>query len=430
VVARADPSKRTAAPAARELAAAAAGQGRPPHGPPLARRASEMPGPIELLWALPWILFAAIAPLVVRWRPRLADSPPPPRHDAPLVSIIVPARNEAENISACIATLTNTLYPNREIIVVDDGSEDGTTDIARILAARSNGAIRLIEGAPLPDGWLGKCWACWQGYQAARGQLLLFTDADTRHDDELLGRAVGALARPGVELVTTLPRQLMESFWERVVLPHIFTLLALRYRDPRRVNRARNPRDVLANGQFILMRRATYEALGGHEAVRGEVVEDVRLAQRVVRAGGRIYLAHAADLMETRMYRSLDAIIEGWSKNLAQGIRGTVTPALQLPLPWIVGVLTIGFWTVPPLLFMLSLLTPLSANVGSWAMTATFVSFAFWAYIHARMGVPIRHALFFPLGAFIAGALFLRSALQGRRVRWKGRTYDIDGMAP
>jgi chlorobactene glucosyltransferase len=386
-----------------------------------------MPGPIELFWALPWIVFAIAAPLLLRWRPRLADSAPPARDAAPLVSIIVPARNEADNISACIATLTNTAYPNREIIVVDDGSVDGTTDIARILAARSNGAIRLIEGAPLPDDWLGKCWACWQGYQAARGEVLLFTDADTRHDDELLGCAVGALNQPGVELVTTLPRQLMESFWERVVLPHIFTILALRYRDPRRINRTTNPREVLANGQFILMRRTTYEALGGHEAVRGAVTEDVRLAQRVVAAGGHVYLAHAADLMETRMYRSLDGIVEGWTKNLAPGMRGTVAPVFERVLPWVVGLLTIGFWTVPAALFALSLLTPVSAAVGSWAMTATFVSFAFWAYIHARMGVPVRHALFFPLGGLVAGCLFLRSALGGRRIRWKGRTYDLDG---
>ena len=388
-----------------------------------------MPGPVELLWALPWILFAIGAPLLLRWRPRLADSAPPPPDAAPLVSIIVPARDEAENISACIATLTNTAYPNREIIVVDDGSVDGTTDIARILAARSNGAIRLIEGEALPDGWLGKCWACWQGYQAARGELLLFTDADTRHDDELLGCAVGALGRPGVELVTTLPRQLMESFWERVVLPHIFTMLALRYRDARRINRARDPRDVVANGQFILIRRSTYESLGGHHAVRGEVVEDVRLAQRVVRAGGRVYLAYAPDLMETRMYRSLDGIVEGWTKNLAAGM-GPVAPLLVRTLPWIVGILTIGFWTVPASTFALSLITPISGNVGAWAMTATFVSFGFWAYIHARMGVPLRHALFFPLGGLVAGLLFLRSAAGGRRIRWKGRTYDLGGQAP
>jgi chlorobactene glucosyltransferase len=388
-----------------------------------------MPGPVELLWALPWILFAIGAPLLLRWRPRLADSAPPPPDAAPLVSIIVPARDEAENISACIATLTNTAYPNREIIVVDDGSVDGTTDIARILAARSNGAIRLIEGAPLPDGWLGKCWACWQGYQAARGELLLFTDADTRHDDELLGCAVGALGRPGVELVTTLPRQLMESFWERVVLPHIFTMLALRYRDARRINRASDPRDVVANGQFILMRRSTYESLGGHQAVRGEVVEDVRLAQRVVAAGGRVYLAYATELMETRMYRSLDGIVEGWTKNLAAGMRGTVAPLLVRALPWIVGLLSIGFWTVPAITFALSLFTPISGNVGAWAMTATFVSFGFWAYIHARMGVPLRHALFFPLGGLVAGLLFLRSAAGGRRIRWKGRTYDLRASA-
>jgi chlorobactene glucosyltransferase len=388
-----------------------------------------MPGTIVLLAALPWIAFALAVPLLLRWRPRLAENPPPDPHDAPLVSIIVPARNEAENISACIATLMNTAYPHREIIVVDDGSVDGTTDIARILAARSGGAIRLVEGAPLPAGWLGKCWACWQGYQVARGDLLLFTDADTRHDDELLGHAVGAFRHPGVGLVSTMPRQLMEGFWERVVLPHIFTMLALRYRDARRINRTSNPRQVLANGQFILMPRAVYDAVGGHSAVRGDVVEDLRLAQRVVANGQRIYLAHAEDLMDTRMYRSLGAIVEGWSKNLAIGMRGTVAPWLQPALPWLVGLLTIAFWTVPPAVLALSLFAPVGPAVASWALTTCVVSLAFWTYIDARMRVPLLHAAFFPLGGLIAGGLFLRSAAKGQRIRWKGRSYDLEADA-
>src|SRR5690606_20865796 len=189
-----------------------------------------VPGPADVAAALPWIAFALVVPLLLRFRPRLDRHPPPPSDARPLVSIIVPARNEAENIGTCVATLVNTSYPQREIIVVDDGSTDGTTDIARLLAARSAGAIRLVEGEPLPDGWMGKCWACWQGYEVARGELLCFTDADTRHDDDLLGHAVGALTGTGADLVSVLPRQLMESFWERVVLPHIFTMISLRYR--------------------------------------------------------------------------------------------------------------------------------------------------------------------------------------------------------
>ena len=389
-----------------------------------------MPGLPELLGALPWIAFAIAVPLVLRFRPRLASHPPVTSSDAPPVSIIVPARDEAQNISACVATLTNTAYPNREIIVVDDGSRDGTTDIARILAARSGGAIRLIEGAPLPEGWMGKCWACWQGYGLASGELLCFTDADTRHDDELLGRAVGALQTTGADLVSVLPRQLMESFWERVVLPHIFTILSLRYRDLARINRSRNPRDVIANGQFILVRREAYERVGGHAALRAEVVEDMHLAQRIVGQGGKVYLAHAADLIETRMYRSLGGIVEGWSKNLARGSRRTVDPWLRPAIPWLLGAATIAFWAVPPALFAASLVLPLRAGLGIWAMTVTFFSLLFWGYINVRLRIPLFHALLFPLGGLVAGVLFLRSAALGQRIHWKGRTYQVGPDPP
>src|SRR5512138_164192 len=143
-----------------------------------------------------------VLPLLVRNRTRLEDVDSIRNDEGSLVSIVVPARNEAGNIGACVATLLDSAYPRREIIVVDDGSTDGTGDIARILAERGEGMVRLIESAPLPDGWVGKCWACWQGYEAARGDVLLFTDADTRHDEALLGHAVGALRATGASLLS------------------------------------------------------------------------------------------------------------------------------------------------------------------------------------------------------------------------------------
>jgi chlorobactene glucosyltransferase len=379
----------------------------------------------QLLLALPWLALVLLIPLLLMRRVRLAKFAPPAPEDAPLVSVIVPARNEAVNISVCVASLLNTLYGRFEIIVVDDNSIDGTGDIVRILAEHADGRVRVVNGEPLPPDWLGKPWACWQGYRQARGDVLLFTDADTRHEDMLLGRAVGALNDTGAAMVSVMPRQVMGSFWERLVLPHIFTMIWMRYHDLRRVNRTRTPRDVIANGQFILIRREAYEAVGGHEALRSEVVEDQRLAQRLVAAGRRIFIAHAEELIETRMYRSLRDVVEGWSKNLALGSRQAVPRLLAPFVPWLIVMFLLGFWVAPPVIMLLTLFTRLGGWVQGWSLAVTAFSLLFWIVTHVLQRVPVQYAFAFPVGAAVSALLFARSALRGRRIEWKGRAYEV-----
>lgn len=376
----------------------------------------------SILWALPWVVLAVAAPFVFTMRPRLRDCPPPPPEDAPLISAIVPARNEAVNIGACLGSLLHSHYARFEVIIVDDQSSDGTRDIARNLAER-DGRVRLVEGQELPPGWLGKCWACWQGYREARGDVLLFTDADTRHEPELLGHAAGALRSSGAALVSLVPRQDMKTFWERIVLPHVFTVLAMRYPDLGRINRSRNPRDAIANGQFILIRRDAYEATGGHEAVRAEVVEDLCMAQRVVASGRRLFLANGTDLMRTRMYRSLSGIVEGWSKNLATGARMAVDPWLRPFVPWLLGLFVLALWVPPAAAFLLGTFGSLDHRVFGWGMLATAASLAFWFATMVRLRVPLPYAFAFPLGGAVTAFLIFRSAARGDVVRWKGRTY-------
>src|SRR5687767_4141658 len=242
---------------------------------------------LNFVLAAPWLLFPVLAVILLRRRPRITNYEPA-YADPPLVSIIVPARNEAINIGHCLSSLVTSSYPHREIIVVDDASTDSTGDIARAFADREPGQITVVNNDPLPEGWVGKSWACWTGYQRSRGELLLFTDADTRHGEDLLAHAVGAQTRTSAGLVSLLPRQRMESFWERVILPHIFLAIMIRFPNSDRVSRTRNPRSVIANGQFMLLPRGTYEAIGGHRAVRGYVVEDLAIAQAVVRSGQRM----------------------------------------------------------------------------------------------------------------------------------------------
>ena len=385
-----------------------------------------MPDVLDLVLALPWVAVLLLTPLMLVQRVRLAKDDPVAPADAPFVSVIVPARNEAPNISACVATLLNTLYPRFEIIVVDDDSTDGTGEIVRILAEHTPDAkLQLIDGAHLPEGWLGKAWACWQGVQRARGDILLFTDADTRHDEMLLSRAVGALLKHEADLVTILPRQLMLSFWERVVLPHFFATLLARYHDLPGMNRTRDARDVLANGQFILIRRAMYDAVGGHEALRGEVVEDQRLAQRVVSHGGRLFMAHAPEFMETRMYRSLGSIIEGWSKNVTLGSRAAVRSWLRPLMPWAIALAAAALWILPPAILLADLFFGWFPAARGWALAVTGLSVLTWGYINVWMGVRPQYALGYPLGALIMCLIVVRSGLRGRAVAWKGRDYLV-----
>jgi chlorobactene glucosyltransferase len=379
-----------------------------------------------LLSLVPWALFVLWMPVLLRQRPRIAAYAPPSGDAAPLVSVIVPARNEAHNIAECLATLLDSAYPRREIIVVDDGSVDGTGDIARALAERTDGAVRVIDGAPLPPGWFGKPWACWQGYRAARGDVLLFVDADTRQGPELIGHAVGALETERADLVTVLPRQRLRTFWERAVMPQLLLTIMMRYPSANWVNRARRPRDVIANGQFIMVRRSAYEEVGGHEAVRHEVAEDLRLAQRFVASGKKLFLAHAPELMETRMYRSLGEIIEGWTKNVAIGSRQVVEPWLAPLAPWLIAAALLLFWCAPPAVLVASAFGAVGSRAAAWAAGATALSIVGWAIVYARLRVRPTNAVLYALGAMVAVWIFVRSALRGGRVRWKGREYRVE----
>ncbi|MBW8838907.1 MAG: glycosyltransferase, partial [Gemmatimonadetes bacterium] len=208
---------------------------------------------LDLLPALPWLAPFAVIPRLANQRPNLSDSPS--LMDG-LVSVIIPARNESAVIETVVTSVLASAYQPIEVLVVDDRSIDDTA--ARVsLLTEGDPRLRLVVGGELPPGWYGKPWACLQGYRAARGDLLLFTDADTRHAPGLLGRAVGALRQSEADLLTVAPRQRCETFWERIVMPQIWLLLGVRYH-PAWVNRSRRARDVIANGQFILMPRASY----------------------------------------------------------------------------------------------------------------------------------------------------------------------------
>ncbi len=362
---------------------------------------------------------AFLALLVYRYgsrRPRLADYPP--QRTGSLVSVVVPARNEAMNIERCVQSIRATEYRPVEVIVVDDRSSDATAEIVERLTRSGEAAdrLRLVRGEELPEGWFGKSWAIAQGYRVARGDLLLFTDADTWHHPELLPRTVSVLTAERADLVSVVARQEMVTFWERLVQPHVLVALASRVGELRRVNRTRVTWDAIASGAYILTTRRAYDAVGTHQSVKGGVAEDVALAQAYVRHHLDIFLTHAAQFMSVRMYRNLAEIVEGWTKNLALGV-----PLMFPPLPlvrrtapylmWLPALC----WVLPPLFW---------AVYGStWAGVTTLVSLLIWIVVYREEEVPVRYALLYPLGAVMVAYIMIRSAWRGGRVQWRGRTY-------
>lgn len=373
--------------------------------------------------ASPWI----VVPIVTMWRIRgsrdLAELPAEAAADAPLVSVVIPARNERHNIEACVRSALDASYPALEVIVVDDRSEDGTGDVARAMS-RADARVRVIENPPLPEGWFGKPWACSAGASAARGQIICFTDADARHGSSLVARAVREMQTGGLDMLSVAGRQELGSFWERVIQPHVFWMIGSRYGGTETVNRSRRVVDKIANGQCIFVRHDVYESVGGHGAVREHVAEDVAMAQHLFASGKRTALIMGHDELTTRMYTSLREIMDGWRKNVFAGGREAMPfgRAGQVIFP--------ALLLLAPLMTLVPLLALATASIGgapAWlALAATIalvVQVGTWALIYRWMEAPVRYAVLFPLGAAVFAVIALQAIARGSRVEWKGRAY-------
>ena len=373
--------------------------------------------------SLPWIVPPIVALIRATHSTSLNEYSADESDPAPLVSVIIPARNERRNIERCVRSVLASRYPRLEVIVVDDHSTDGTGDIARAIAA-DDPRLTVIHAPALPLDWFGKQWACAAGAAAAHGTLLLFTDADTTHEPELLPRAVNALFARGAELLSIAGVQEMHGFWERVIQPQMFALLAMRYGGTDHVSTTNNPRDAIANGQFILLRRDAYDAMGGHALVRDRVAEDLSLAQEFVRAGRRIALLEAMDYMSTRMYASLSEIVRGWRKNIYAGGRqaafGGRLGRLLFPLVLLAAPALIVF---PVVILLLALAGALSHIWLIWSAIVFAVDLAFWIALYAGMRGPVWYAPLYPLGAAMVLYIAIGAIARGQRVEWKERRY-------
>jgi chlorobactene glucosyltransferase len=376
-----------------------------------------------VLLALPWIIPQFVTWFRVRGSRSLDDESAIPPRDPPRVSVIVPARNEGHNIGRCVTSILQTTYPNVEVIVVDDASTDGTGDLAREIAARDPRLV-VLQNEPLPDGWFGKQWACSNGARTASGAILQFTDADTVHSPDLLPRSVNALLRTRADIFSVAGRQELGGFWERLVQPQIFSILAMRYGGTESVNDSARKSDKIANGQCIFVDRRAYEEVGGHGSVRSTVAEDLMLAQLFFAQGKKLVLMLGVSQLSTRMYSSLGDLIEGWRKNVFAGgidavplgrIGRALFPFLLL-LPPIMGL-------APPIALGVAALGIGTPDLLVWAAISTTAMFAWWVVAYATVRESPLYAFLFPLGSLILLYIFAGAIVRGRRVTWKGRNY-------
>ncbi|MFZ0958478.1 MAG: glycosyltransferase family 2 protein [Candidatus Sulfotelmatobacter sp.] len=328
---------------------------------------------------------------------------------APVVSVIIPARNEEVSLGACLESLVAQTGIDFEIIVVDDNSIDRTRAIAA-----SFPKVKVIEAAPLPPGWTGKSNAVATGARHARGQWLLFTDADTVHVLGSLSRALSEAQQNNVELLSYSPEQIALTFWEIATLPVVFAELARQY-PPAKVSDPNSPL-AAANGQYILVRRDAYDAVGGHAAIAGDILEDVALARAVKSSGRKIRFRYAADAVRTRMYRNYAQLREGWTKNLA----------LLFPKPGWLATRTFLFWAFPFANLLLPLFVPAIVHRAWWFVPGGLV------FVHntARMRRANFDLMMEILGALVGMPMFAYLLLRSKRahangrVPWKGRTYS------
>jgi chlorobactene glucosyltransferase len=369
------------------------------------------------------LVITAIAAVNLLTLRRFRDFRLSPRANWPLVSALVPARNEQRNIERCLRSLLAQDYPNLEVIVLDDDSEDGTAALVERLITEGDGRLRLLRGGPLAEGWLGKNNACRQLVGGARGDYLLFTDADTYHAPFAVSSALAIAEQQHADLVTTWPRQEVESWGERVALPLLhFTVIA--YLPLALANGpSRNPAFGLGNGQFMFFRRAAYDAIGGHGAVRDRILEDVILARIIKAHGFRLVVADGSEALACRMYRSTAETWCGLAKTLyAFFFYSLVFAAFMLALQFLL--------FVAPYLFLLW--TAFHSDLGGkaeWLLLPALqvglmlvVRFA----LAARFREPLLDSLWQPISfLFYFGATIYAIWLRYARgeVTWKGRRY-------
>lgn len=356
----------------------------------------------------------------------------------PKASIIVPVRNEEKYISKCLESLLNQTYPDFEIIVIDDSSSDRTWDIIQRYTENYEQSLEAIKAGPRPDGWIGKSWACYQGYLKATGDIFMFTDADTIHSQNALSLAVGHLVNQKLDALTAIPRLVCEDFWTKITLPVVWSISYVRY-SPLRAN---NPNTTTGYffGSFYIITRRVYEAVGTHEAVKGEIVEDGALGGIVKKEKFRLKVVRGEHHVRAIWARDL--------RSLWQGLRRLMIPLYyqdkihaSLVTIAVFFLLLTPFFLLPFSISYLAQLTMTSNHISIndfriWDAVLIGFSLMAIALVISSSAIQSKHVLYnspmyslgAPMASFIISLGFISSIVDAKKsgiVKWKGRKYEI-----
>jgi glycosyltransferase involved in cell wall biosynthesis len=353
----------------------------------------------------------------------------------PSVSIIIPSRNESKRITPCIESMKAQTYPNLEIIIVDD-SNDNTIQVINNIV-KDDKRFRIIKEDKLNNGWVGKPHAMQQGSNEAKGEWLLFIDADTSHDPSIVTSTVKFAIKNKLDMLSILSKLVCKSFWEKIIQPIPTGLLVFisplaKVNDP-------NSKNAFALGPFILIKHMVFNKVGGYKKIKGKIADDVEIAKLLKESGFKIGLAKAYNLMRLRMYERFNDIWEGWSKNIFLGLvqkREIKSKAIQISI-LLIGLFVVFDMIVLPFFgIILSLVVLLLLKISFWwvililSCILFIISTSFQSIVHKKysIGNPIYSPLYF-IGGIITMGIFLNSALKtlsGKGVKWKGRTYNTD----
>ncbi|MCD6122177.1 MAG: glycosyltransferase [Spirochaetales bacterium] len=337
-----------------------------------------------------------------------------------LISIIVPARDEEKNIIPCLETLVKQNFTAKEIIVVNDGSSDKTEELVKKFI-ENNPEVRLINGKPMPDGWIGKTYALSQGLENAAGNYVLFTDADSRHKPHALSTVFKKLINDKAAVLSILPFLESVTFWEKVIQPFVGEMFLVSM--PFKKVNDMNSKVVLCNGQFLLTRKDVIESIGGLAAIKGNILDDIAFARLVKDSKRKISLYYGGDLFSVRMYSGLKDILNGWSKNFYRGF--TLNYHELMIIPAVLAIL---------LLFILPFLLPIFAVILpgftllrlSISLLPMFIEVAITYLKRKKHNIYPETSWTIGIAAFFYIYIMIVSTVRtvfGIGVKWKGRSY-------